>query len=205
MLAVSIDPFSSEAISQDVAWPEDAIEVGRVLGAWGVKGWVKIQSFSTDSKALLTATRWWVKPPEGGALSAREVASASSSEFKVLQAKEHGGLIVALIQGVTDRSQAEALRGVRLFLARAHFPAAKAGEYYWIDLIGLSVANREGVVMGQVVGLIDTGPHSVLRLAKPAGESTEDGAERLIPFVAAYVDEVNLTERRITVDWGLDY
>ena len=178
-----------------------------MLGAWGVKGWIKVQAFASDSQALFSAPRWFVKPPEEGALLQRPAAAAHTfpPQFKVVQAREHGGMVVAQVQGVADRTQAEALRGARLFLGRAHFPAARAGEYYWIDLIGLSVVNRQGDAMGTVVGLIDTGPHSVLRLTKPEGESTADGAERLIPFVAAYVDDVSLPERLITVDWGLDY
>ena len=80
-----------------------------------------------------------------------------------------------------------------------------ADEFYWADLIGLEVVNRDGVVLGEVVGLIDTGPHSVLRVA-PAGAGEGAAAEeRLIPFVSAYVDTVDLAARRIVVDWGLDF
>jgi 16S rRNA processing protein RimM len=95
------------------------------------------------------------------------------------------------------------MRGARVFVGRASFPTPDPDEFYWVDLIGLDVVNREGVVLGSVVGLLDTGPHSVLRVMPP-GESKED-AERLIPFVGAYVDTVSLEQRRITVDWGLDY
>ena len=76
-------------------------------------------------------------------------------------------------------------------------------DSYWVDLIGLDVVNREGERLGTVAGLIDTGPHSVLRVAPAPGGSETD--ERLIPFVGAYVDDVSLAERRITVDWGLDF
>jgi 16S rRNA processing protein RimM len=74
------------------------------------------------------------------------------------------------------------------------------------DLIGLEVLNREGVLLGRVVGLLDTGPHSVLRIQpETAPGSNESADERLIPFVAAYVDAVDLPGRRITVDWGPDF
>lgn len=195
---------SSEA--QESAWPKDAVEVGRVLGAWGVKGWIKVQPFAADSKALLSTPRWLVRPPEeSGAIQRPAVARPFPARLKVLEAREHGGVVVARVDGVVDRNQAEGLQGARLFVERAHFPVTKAGEYYWVDLIGLSVANRQGEAMGTVVGLIDTGPHSVLRLARPEAEPGSDGTERLIPFVAAYVDEVDLSARQITVDWGLDY
>ena len=84
---------------------------------------------------------------------------------------------------------------------RSEFPKPAADEFYWADLIGLGVVNREGLTLGSVVGLIDTGPHSVLRIQPAAA----DGEEVLIPFVSAYVDSVDLPARRIVVDWGLDY
>ena len=118
-----------------------------------------------------------------------------------------GDDVVAAAQELPDRSAAEALRGARIFIARSSFPTAADGEYYWVDLLGLAVVNREGEALGTVTELLDTGAHSVLKLRRP--EATDDTpaaqAERLIPFVGAYIDDVNLAERRITVDWGLDY
>jgi 16S rRNA processing protein RimM len=114
---------------------------------------------------------------------------------------------VATAQELPDRNAAEAMKGARIFIARSSFPTAGDGEFYWIDLIGLSVVNRQGEALGTVTGLIDTGPHSVLRIARPdapAGAAPE-AAERLIPFVAAFIDDVDLAQKRITVDWGLDY
>ena len=97
---------------------------------------------------------------------------------------------------------AEKLRGARVFISRAAFPKTDDGEYYWVDLLGLSVVNREGVALGVVSDLMATGPQTVLVLAYE-----EDGKpqERLIPFVDAFVDEVSLPEKRITVDWQPDY
>jgi 16S rRNA processing protein RimM len=199
-----VSDLSSVAGGPEPAWPDDAVEVGRIADAWGVKGWVKVQSFAADPQALLDARRWYLRAPEGN--GPRPPASAPiPPHIAVLSSREHGSVIVAQLRGVDDRSGAEALRGARIFLGRGAFPKPRPDEYYWVDLIGLSVVNREGVLMGTVVGLIDTGPHSVLRLARPEAEATADAEERLIPFVAAYVDDVNLPERRITVDWGLDY
>lgn len=106
--------------------------------------------------------------------------------------------MVAAAQEVTDRNAAEALKGARVFVARSSFPTAGDDEYYWVDLIGCAVSNRDGAALGSVTELLDTGAHSVLRVVQ--GE-----AERLIPFVAAYIDSVDLEARRIVVDWGLDY
>lgn len=198
--------MSAPAGDADPSWPDDAVEVGRVLDAWGIKGWVKVQSFASDPQALLEARRWYLRPPEDGALKRPAgAASAYPGHLAILESREHGDVIVAQVRGVSDRTGAESLRGARIFLARGAFPKPRAGEYYWVDLIGLDVVNREGQPMGTVVGLIDTGPHSVLRLARPDTEANPDGDERLIPFVGAYVDDVDLEARRITVDWGLDY
>ena len=192
----------------DAAWPDDAVEVGRIVDAWGLKGGFKVQPFAAQPEALFATKRWFLLPSEkAGPARARPAASAIPSLLKVTQVKDHGDVVVALVQEVPDRSAAEALRGARVFVGRASFPTAGPDEFYWVDLIGLSVVNREGAMLGIVAGLIDTGPHSVLRVAPPlvpASKSAQE-AERLIPFVAAYVDTVSLEQRLITVDWGLDY
>jgi len=198
-------PAASGASTDEVPWPDDAIEVGRILGAWGLKGWVKIQPFASDPQALFSSRRWFIKPPEEGAVKRPLAAkpAALPTFLKITEAKDHGDVVVALAQGVADRDGAEALRGARVFVARSSFPTPEADEFYWIDLIGLDVINRQGERLGAVAGLIDTGPHSVLRVAPtPGAPQTE---ERLIPFVGAYIDDVSLVERRITVDWGLDF
>jgi 16S rRNA processing protein RimM len=97
------------------------------------------------------------------------------------------------------------LRGGRIFVLRSSFPTAADGEYYWVDLMGLQVINREGVVLGQVRDLMSTGPQTVLVIE--AAPESEDGkpVERMIPFVSAFVDDVDLPAKRITVDWQPDY
>ena len=188
------------------AWPQDAVEVGRILDAWGVKGWIKVQPFAADPQALVSSRRWFLKPPEGqGPKRTAAVAVVIPSLLKISQAKEHGDWVVAQSPDIPDRSAAEALRGARVFVPRSSFPTADPDEYYWVDLIGLAVINQQGESLGSVTGLLDTGPHSVLRVAPEGAEAGDEAAERLIPFVAAYVVDVDLAERRITVDWGLDY
>jgi len=194
---------SAAGYSDEPAFPDDAVEVGRVLGAWGIKGWLRIQPFSNDPKALFSSRRWFVRPPDVPGPR----AAAFPPLLRITQAKEHGDGVVATAQEVPDRDAAEAMKGARLFIARSSFPTAGEGEYYWVDLMGLSVVNRDGVLLGTVTDLLDTGAHSVLRVRKPevAPGASLDESERLIPFVAAFIDDVNLAERRITVDWGLDY
>lgn len=201
---------SSGAGVETPAWPEDAVEVGFILDAWGVKGWVKVQPFASDPQALFAATQWFLKAPEPGGFKRPLTAIAPYPPvLNITQVKLHGDGVVAWPQGAADRTAAEALRGARVFVSRTSFPSVDgADEFYWVDLIGLNVVNRKGEALGSVLGLIETGPHSVLRIAlrsdAPAA-STGAAAEILIPFVAAYVDEVSLAERRIQVDWELDY
>ncbi|MEJ6022457.1 ribosome maturation factor RimM [Ramlibacter sp. PS4R-6] len=170
--------------------PADAIEVGRIADAWGVKGWFKVIPHSASPEALFSSRRWYLQTPSATVL------------LRVKEAKEHSDVVVAWAHDVEGRDAAEALKGARVFVPRSSFPTAGEGEYYWVDLIGLDVANREGVALGKVKDLLATGPQTVLVL-----EYEEDGkpAERMIPFVAAYVDDVDLKARKITVDWQADY
>jgi len=196
--------LAAPAWADEPGFPDDAVEVGRVLGAWGIKGGIRVQSFSANPQALFSSRRWFIKPPEGAFAKPGVVFPPL---LRITGSKNQGDDVVATAQELPDRNAAEAMKGARIFIARSSFPTAGDGEYYWIDLIGLDVVNRDGAALGKVIDLLDTGAHSVLRLRRPeATEATPAAeAERLIPFVAAYIDDVNLAERRITVDWGLDY
>ncbi len=181
--------------------PEDAIEVGRILDAWGVKGWVKILAHSASSEALFSSGRWFLQPPDTKHRPGFD-AFSGTVVLTVSESKTHSDSVVAKFEGIDDRTPAEALRGARIFVPRSSFPKAGKDEYYWVDLLGLNVVNREGVALGCVRDLMATGPHSVLCVEYTEGEQT---LERMIPFVAAYVDAVDLPGKTITVDWQPDY
>ena len=189
----------------DTSRPDDLVEVARVIDAWGIKGAFRVQTYAADPEAVFSSRLWFLEPPEGK--PARRDGPPLPSILNITQVREHGEGIVASAQQVPDRNAAEALKGVRIFVSRSNFPPARDGEYYWIDLIGLAVVNREGESLGTVADLLDTGPHSVLRLRYSATDEKGEpvDGERLIPFVAAYVDAVEIAQRRIVVDWGLDY
>ena len=178
--------------------PADAIEVGRIADAWGVKGWFKVLPHSADASALFSSTCWYQLPTERGAKTFEACA-----RLNVSQVKEHSASIVATAQDVLDRNAAEALRGARIFVSRASFPKAADDEYYWVDLIGLDVRNRQDEAMGQVKELLSTGAQTVLVLEYSAADGKLQ--ERMIPFVSAYVDAVDLAARQIRVDWQQDY
>ena len=114
----------------------------------------------------------------------------------------HSGVLLAALAGVDTREDALSLRGAEIGVPRAQLPRTKKGEIYWVDLEGLAVVNREGVVLGTVVEVVAHGAHPLLRVARPAGKA---GAERLIPYVPAIVDRVDVGARRIDVDWGEDF
>nr|HET7858846.1 ribosome maturation factor RimM [Caldimonas sp.] len=179
-------------------WPADAIEVGRIGEAWGLKGGFRVHAYAEPPLALLAASRWHLLPAD----EPRPTATAPlPATLEVAEVRARGDGYVASSPAVTDRTAAEALRGARIFVARADFPEPSADEFYWTDLIGMAVANRAGVVLGSVAGLLDNGAQSILRVQPPA----PDAPELLIPFVATYVDAVDLAGRTVTVDWQLDY
>jgi 16S rRNA processing protein RimM len=179
--------------------PADAIEVGRIAEAWGVKGWFRVLPHSAAPEALFSTKRWYLQPPEK---AAKAFPFSGTVLLRVKEAKEHSDSIVARIDEIEDRDAAQALKGARIFVPRSSFPTAADDEYYWVDLLGLEVVNREGLSLGTVRDLLSTGPQTVLVIAY---EQAGKPLERMIPFVAAYIDKVDLPGRRITVDWQPDY
>lgn len=177
--------------------PADAVEVGRIADAWGIKGWFKVLPHSASPEALFSSKRWYLLPPDRG-----PKPFAGPMLLRVREAKEHSDTVVATAQDIDDRSAAEALKGARVFVARSSFPTPGEDEYYWVDLLGLQVVNREGLVLGQVSELLSTGPQTVLVIGYEEGGKP---AERMIPFVSAYVDTVDIPGKRIIVDWQPDY
>ncbi len=184
--------------------PADAIEVGRIGDAWGIKGWFRVLPFSADPEALFSSKRWFLQPSERAAAlpGKAEAPFTGTVRLAIKEAKEHSDSVVATAHEIADRTAAEALKGSRVFVPRSSFPSTTEDEYYWVDLIGLPVVNREGVALGTVRDLMSTGPQTVLVLDYEADGKPQ---ERLIPFVGAFIDKVDLPGRLITVDWQPDY
>jgi len=195
--------------------PADAIEVGRIADAWGIKGWFKVLPHSASPEALFSCKRWFLLPPDRPmkpqrptqAVAALSVGAAWTEPLllRIKEAKDHSDTVVATAHDIDDRNAAEALRGARIFVPRSSFPSAAKDEYYWVDLMGLQVINREGLVLGEVRDLMSTGPQTVLVLEAPPETEGGKPIERMIPFVSAFVDRVDLPGKRITVDWQPDY
>ncbi|WP_084544842.1 ribosome maturation factor RimM [Derxia gummosa] len=178
----------TSTVTQSV--PGDLVVVARIVGAYGVKGWIKVEAFSAEASALQRADRWWIAPRDSGRWQLRECHDL----------KPHSGQIVARIEGCADRDTAEALRGHEIAVSRGDFPEPEPNAYYWVDLLGCEVvAESDGKAAGKVVNLIDNGAHSILEVQV----SERDGkpVTELIPFVDAYLRDVNIAGRRIVVDW----
>lgn len=168
---------------------DSLVVMGRISAPYAIRGWVKIQTHTEYLDSLLDYEVWQVG------------RQGRWRAYRLLDGKVHGQYLLAHLEGVDDRDAAEALMGLDIAVAREDMPEAEEGEYYWDDLIGLEVVNSEGALLGRVTGLLETGAHDVLQVQ---GEGEGEG-ERLIPFVDAFVREVDLEAGRILVDWGLDY
>jgi 16S rRNA processing protein RimM len=207
-------PWESIApIRTEQSVPDDLIELGRVGEPYGIKGWINVLNHNSDSAALKSAKVWflhWSAVRLTPAQAAPEVPKASPRlvPVRVAQTKLHSGRLIAQLVGMDDRNLAEHLKGAQVWVSRSQFPPLKKGEFYWVDLIGLAVVNREGVHLGTVSEVVDHGAHPILCLpatGQASGDEGTDDQERLIPFVPAYIDGVDLVARRITVDWQADY
>ena len=164
---------------------ERRILLGRVLGAFGVRGELKLHSF-TDPPAKVLKYQPWVLVHRG---VEREIANARGRDT----AK---GVLLTLPE-VVDRDQAEALAGAEIWVPRSRLPAPKPGEYYWVDLEGLRVVNREGVLLGTVSHLFETAANDVIVVA--------GDRERLVPFLDDYVLGVDFEAGQVTVDWDPEF
>lgn len=161
--------------------------LGRVHGAFCVRGELKLESFTEPANAILRYQPWILRDAQG---RERELAGARGR----LTAKG----IVATFPDVADRDAAEALRGSEVWVARSALPPPKPGEYYWVDLEGLRVVNVEGVDFGRVSHLFSTGANDVL--------VAEGERERMIPFLQPdYIVSIDFDDGVVTVDWDAEF
>lgn len=162
------------------------VTLGHISGLFGVKGWVKIHSY-TDPRDGIVQFETWILRTAGGEITA-----------KVEQGKKHGRTVVAKLKGVDDRDQANELVGAEIVVERAALAPCDPGEYYWTDLEGMEVVTIDGVTLGRLDHLFETGGHDVMVV--------DGDRQRLIPFVQGkVVHDVRLEQRLILVDWDPTY
>jgi 16S rRNA processing protein RimM len=164
---------------------EDLICVGHILGAQGLKGWVRIFSNTSPRDNIVNYSPWIIEQGDE-----RKVVSITG--------RSQGKNVIARLEGCEDRSAAEALTGCQILIRPEQLPGLQAGDYYWSDLIGLKVESLQGESLGVVASMIETGADDVMVLS--------GDRERLIPFVIDdIVHEVDLERKRLVVDWMPDY
>ena len=165
---------------------EQLINVGKVSGVFGVKGWVKIFSYTENKENILRYSPWLL------------AKSGVNKTIKIIDGAVHGKSIIALLDGINDRDQAALLIGCEIFIEPDQLPAADAGEYYWSDLIGLSVETVTGVQLGVVDSLLETGANDVVIVS--------GDRQRAIPFLQGQsIVAIDLQARKMTVDWDPDF
>jgi 16S rRNA processing protein RimM len=161
--------------------------MGRVVAAQGLLGWVKVQAFTQYLDALIDYDTWQL----GDDIHPWRA-------FKVMECKLHTKVLLAKLEGITDRNAAEKCKGLLIAVPRSSLPEAGEEEYYWSDLAGMTVINLEGQELGKVDHLLDMGANDILCVHGEMGEI-------LIPFLAHVVQQVSLEEKIIRVDWQADY
>jgi 16S rRNA processing protein RimM len=168
------------------AVPQKWVTLGRVSGVFGVKGWIKVESYTEPPGNIVTFGRWTLR------------LRGDDRAFEIERGHEHGGGVVAKLRGIDDRDRARDCVGADVIVERERLPAVATGEYYWTDLEGLEVRTTAGVVLGTVERLFATGAHDVVVVAGTP--------ERLIPFVIGpVVKRIDLEAGLIEVDWSPDY
>ena len=159
--------------------------MGRIAAPFGIKGWVKVQPFSDDPGTLMDFESW------------RIGRGAEQKDYPVEASQDHSNTLVAKLAGIDDRDAAYALRGLEVSVERRHLAPPADDEFYWSDLIGLKAVNREGIELGKIDSLMESGAHDLLVI--------KGKREYLIPFVAQFVGKVDVAGGQIEVDWGEDY
>lgn len=172
---------------------EPMVVMGRIVGSFGVLGWVKVLPYTEFVDGLLDYPVWWVGKGDG-----------KWREVKVTECNVHAKMLIAVLEKSADRTAAMMLRGMQIAIPRIQLPVlSDSGEdgYYWSDMINLKVVNLQGEELGNVAGLLESGSSDILQV-----HNLKDGkSERLIPFVDQVIMKVDLEAHQITVDWGLDY
>lgn len=169
----------------DPSPPAQMVVVGRVAGLFGVQGWVKVYAYTRHREDILEYDRWFLQQGD------RWVPN------RLQEGRTQGQGIVAKLAGIDGRDTAAPWVGADIAVAASDLPPLKADEYYWSQLEGLEVVNLEGTVLGRVSHLFETGANDVLVVV---GER-----ERLIPYIPDAIKEVDLSARRIRVDWDADF
>jgi len=162
------------------------IEVGRLGAAHGVRGWLRVQSYTDPPQRLFEWKRWYLHSEQG-----------VTSEVNLLEARQQGNGWIARLEGIDERNAASRLTGQRVLVDREKLPPTEGREHYRADLVGFAVMNLDGVLLGAVEHFIDTPANAVMVV--------RGAREHLIPVTEQHLLVVNEGERLLTVDWPEDF
>ncbi|MDG2088741.1 MAG: ribosome maturation factor RimM [Arenicellaceae bacterium] len=171
----------------------EAIELGKVSGVWGVRGAVKVYSYTREREGIAQYKNWILQS-----------ASGVNQHYEVVQCKKQGQSMVATLKGVDNRDLAESLQGFLILIPLQDMPVLLDGEYYWRQLVGLEVVTLEGEVLGIVDHLLETGANDVLVVQRKSPDS-EELVEYLLPYIDQVVIEVDLPTKSMRVDWDPEF
>jgi 16S rRNA processing protein RimM len=159
------------------------VELGRIEGAWGLRGWVRVDPWTGEVGAAADYPKWWLGP--------------GRKEMPVMSARQHGAKLIAKLAGIETPEAAHLLKGATVAVPRETLPEPEPGRYYWADLVGAEVINRSGASLGRVEKVFHNGAHEVIEVG---GER-----KRLLPWVEGVIETVDPGARRIEVDWEPDW
>jgi 16S rRNA processing protein RimM len=166
------------------------VVMGRIVAPYGVLGWLKVVPDTEVFDGLFDYPVWWLGK------------DGNWQEKKVEAAKVHNDVLVVKLQGVDDRDAAFACKGLQVAVPRDALPEPDEDEYYWSDLIGVSVKNQQGVDFGLITNVFETGANDVIVVKS----SKENGSkERLLPFVDQVVIDVDIQGKTMLVDWLVEW
>ena len=166
---------------------KDSLELGRIGGPYGIKGWVHVQSYTSPLEKLLKYREW--------TLATAYQSVAEGTLYKVAESRPQGDGLVARFEGIEDRDRAAKLQGLIIHVSRSVLPKLRQKEYYQADLIGFGVTNLEDVQLGKVSHFVETPGGDVMIVRSAAGQ------EHWVPARKQYLAKVDLEAQQMTVDW----
>lgn len=170
---------------------DNLIKIGQLKKPYGIKGWLWIFSDMDEREAIFSIQPWYMKTATG------------MKVLTVVKWRKQGSGLVAQFEQVPDRNVAETMNGVTLWINKDSLPKNKEDEYYWSDLVGLTVKTKQDVCLGKIIELFETGAHDIMTV-KPTVDSVDE-EQRLIPWHKQTVVSVDMASKTVVVDWDVDY
>ncbi len=165
----------------------DKVAVGRFGSPFGVRGWIKVISYTQPVEQIFNYLPWYIFKGD------------RKQKITEINGQLHGKNLIVQLEQSQDRENAKTFTNLEIYIDRGQLPSLSNEEYYWIDLVGLSVINKEAIDLGRITSLFATGSNDVMVV------KADDGKERYIPYLTDVILEVDLERKIIKVDWDADF